>query len=260
MLKKSFEDELMSGMMQQMHKQASKKAPNLTKAAECLHSALEIFESAGLQTTADQIVNILEKIAQHNTFKHVDKMPSLKTLMEAGMTQSDLAECAKKNPEPKAMAKLNLTLRYLGLSDHSIGKLIGPTNVMSEEEAKELINPNSSFGKTLISKDYSNDLESLAKKKVKKHDKHIKGLTPEKQVKNLLDHGTPFNLADDNFAVPAYKSSLTKDDMDADFADMLDVQSFDINATDDELLSMDVKLDSLEVFDKDIVFEDFEDE
>jgi hypothetical protein len=68
--------------------------------------------------------------------------------------------------------------------------------------------------------------------------------------------------ADGNFVfeVPARKSSLTKDDMDADFADLLDIPSFDIDASDDDLMGMEIKEDSLEVFDKDIPLSDFEDE
>jgi hypothetical protein len=47
--------------------------------------------------------------------------------------------------------------------------------------------------------------------------------------------------------------------MDADFADLLDA-NFDWNASDDDLMAVDINGDSLEVFDKDIPLADFEDE
>jgi len=117
-MKKTFETDMAS----EMHLKMGKQSPDLTKAAECLHSALEIFENAGLKIQANNIINLLYKIAE--------KAPA---------------------------------------------------------------------------------------------DPHTKGLTPEKQVKNLLDHGTQFNLADD-------------------------------------LLDADLGVDSLEVTDKEMMLTDFEDE
>ncbi len=67
MIKKVFEDILISGMQEEMRKQASAKQPNLVEAAECLHAALEIFEESGMQTQADQVLNLLQKIANHYT-------------------------------------------------------------------------------------------------------------------------------------------------------------------------------------------------
>ncbi len=65
--------------------------------------------------------------------------------------------------------------------------------------------------------------------KIGNNDTHTKGLTSEKMVKNLLDHGTEFNMADDG-------------------------QS-------DDLLNLDVMDDGLEVSeDKDGPEMDFEDE
>lgn len=64
MIKKSvFENDLITGMQQELRKQASGEQPDLIKAGECLHAALEILEDAGLQTHADQLLMAMKKIA-----------------------------------------------------------------------------------------------------------------------------------------------------------------------------------------------------
>jgi hypothetical protein len=298
MLKSLFEDELISGMQQEMHKQASAQKPSLVQAAECLHAALEIFEEQGLTSRADQVLNLLQKIAQTNAAHDVQQMPSIHKLMEAGLTQRDMHEFSKGSPIAKA--KFNIVLRTLGYSDHQIGKFIGPSNVMSEDDAKQILDPNRSFGKiqdwmrnptkpvdpsnlqpgeefegkSLLRPQYDDKLpsgpdefvfKSIAdsKKKVLS-DRHTKGLTPEKEVANYKKHGTPFNMADDACAIdvhlPVKKDTLSIDDMEADFADMLNSPTFDIDASDDELMGMEIKEDSLEVFDDQHSMEDFEDE
>jgi hypothetical protein len=262
-MKKSFEDELMTGMQRELVKQASGGTPDLSKAAECLHAALEIFEEQGLTTRADQLMNVLYKIAQTQKTKPVMEMPSIKSLMEKGITQRDLMEFSKGNPVAKA--KLNLVLRSMGLSEHHIGKLIGPGNVMSEKDAREVADPNRTFGKMF---DWMKDPtapvdpanpqpgESLEFKSIAqqhKSDPATKGLTPAKQVSNLKEYGVPLN-------VPKRKDKLSADDFEADFVGLLDAPTFDIDASDDELMGMDVKEDSLEVFDSDAPMADFEDE
>lgn len=268
--KKLFEDELISGMQNELHKQASGETPDLVKAANCLHAALEIFEETGLQSRADDVLKLLQKISQdkiHTKLKPVQEMPTIKALMEAGLTQRDLQEFSRGNPIAKA--KLNLVLRGLGLSDHIIAKFIGPTNVMSEEDAKAVADPNRSFSKmwnwvkdptapmdpTKVEPGQTLEFESIAQKKTL-NDWHTKGLTPEKMVANLKHHGTEFNMAD----VPPRSKKLSKEDIDPEFADLLDVDSFDIDASDDELMGMEIKEDSLEVFDQEETMSDFEDE
>lgn|SRR5271166_408443 len=292
MIKKSiFEDDLIAGMQTELRKQASDPIPNLTRAAECLHAALEIFESQGLEKQANQVLRVMQKIAQTNPSlkqKPVMEMPSINKLMEAGVTQRDLHEFSKGNPI--ARAKLNLALRGLGMSEHQIGKFLGPKNVMNEKDAKEVADPNRTYSKmwdwmkdpiqpidptnpsteekfhkwiqdptSPIDPNNPQPGETLAfKSQGQKADKHTKGLTPEKMVANLKHHGTEFNMAMD---VPPRKDKLTADDMDADFAALLNDQSFDIDASDDELMGMEVKEDSLEVFDADAPpTSDFEDE
>lgn len=111
MIKKSvFEEELIFGMQRELQAHDKRQGmSNLVKAAENLHSAMEILEEAGLSAQANKVFKILEKIAcdEHD---------------------------AKTPHKPK-----------------------NPTHVS---------------------------------------DRHTKGLTSEKMVKNLSHHGTVFNLAD----------------------------------------------------------------
>lgn len=245
-MKKSFEDELMTGMQQELVKQASGGTPDLSKAAECLHAALEIFEEQGLSARADQLTGVLLKIAQTHKSKPVQKLPSMHSLMQAGLTQRDLLEFSKGSPIAKA--KFNLALRHMGMSEHEIGKLIGPTNVMSEKDALALIDPNRSFGKIFewmqdptAPVDPANPQpgESLEFKSIaQKTDPATKGLTPEKQVKNLKEFGVPLNV---------------------NSVDDLDFSLSDTYSAEDELMDLDIKEDSLEVFDDEDAQSDWED-
>ena len=241
-MKKSFEDELMVGMHQELVKQAIGGTPDLSKAAECLHAALEIFEEQGLNARANQLTGVLLKIAQTHKSKPVQQLPSMKSLMQAGLTQRDLHEFSKGNPVAKA--KFNLVLRSMGMSEHDIGRLIGPTNVMSEEKAKEVINPNSFqmtslFNQPVATPAPEGGSESLEFKSLaQKVDPATKGLTSEKQVKNLKEYGVPLNV---------------------NSADDFDFNLSDNYSAEDELMSLDIKEDSLEVFDDEDAQLDWED-
>ena len=165
-------DDLFTGMQKEMQKRAAGKSPDLVKASECLHAALEIFESAGLQNQAEQILNIMQKIAEHHSSAPVvTEAPSLHKLMGAGLTQRDLIEFSKGNL--KAKAKVNLVLKSLGMSNYEINEVIGSDNVMSEEDAKKFINPNETL-----------TLESIAKKKVNNINKQA---VDESEVNDLLE-------------------------------------------------------------------------
>jgi hypothetical protein len=103
-------------------------------------------------------------------------------------------------------------------------------------------------------------LEKIAKKP---GDRHTKNLTSKRQVENIKDHGTQFNLSDDVgfvFEVPTHKDTLTHDDLDPEIADLLEIDSLDLDLSDDELLGLDDTKDSLSAFDKDVPLSDFEDE
>jgi hypothetical protein len=131
MIKKSlFEDEIIAGMEKELVSQArSSNLDDLTKAADYLNSAAEIFDDIGMVSKSDQVLNILAKLA---------------------------------HSDPR---KIN--------------------------------------------------------------DPHTKGLTPEKEVKNILHHGTPFNMANDGKA--SGDCSDSDDDMlDLDLGDDLEVSDQDM--------------------------------
>lgn len=217
-MKKVFEDDLISGMQQELRKQANGETPSLVKAADCLCTALEIFEEAGLKKPAHQIHNLLAKIAKSQHQKIATPAPSINTLMEAGITQHDIREFAKGSLIAKA--KFNIVLSTLGYANNDIANFIGSSNVMSEQEAKNVLNPNRGF-------------EFTASKN------HNQELTSERMIENLKNHGTEFNLSDDSYC-------------DAE------MPSFDMDEADD-LFNMEMD-DSLEVFDADVPIEDFEEE
>lgn len=273
----------MDGMEKELRKQASSETPVLVKAAECLHAALEIFEEKGMKARADQVLQILEKLAQSERTKVIEKMPSIQKLMESGLTQRDMHEFAKGSPIAKA--KFNMILRGLGLSEHQIAKFIGPGNVMSEEDARDYLDPNRGFGKIWENiqdpfKQPSDreevkpgeflDFTRQAGLKKKSNDPATKGWTPEKGVKNLKEYGIPMKptMADDaecavNIPPPFDKKNVSERDIDSDFSDLMDVfqaEDFDIDASDDELMGMEIQEDALEVFEGDVSLEDFEDE
>ena len=243
MIKKSvFEDELIAGMQYELREHDQKQGINdLVKAAEYLHSAVEIFEEAGMTAKADQVLNILAKIAAAST--HVRKIPSLQSLMDAGVTIEDLKNAGSGDPISKA--RVNLALRSLGLPDKEIIEFVGHKNMMSEQEAKELLNPERAYskinkwfkdpttpidpkdlrpGEEIVFKSIAEELglsdDQDAKGKSHKptavSDKHTHGLTSEKMLENLKNHGIVFNLADSGAA--------------------------------DDLLDADIRDDSLEVF------------
>jgi hypothetical protein len=232
MNKKMFEDELIVGMQQELRKQASADPPNLVKAAECLHAALEIFEGVGLQAKADQVLQVLEGISKQAVpYSKAEKVPAPEELMAAGITQRDMQGLAKG--DKSSVAKFNIVLRQMGISDHAMGQLIGPTNVMSEEDARKVINPNLAFSKVWEMQAVGQDVMQAKHKQPSRpdkiHDPHTKGLTPDKEVENLKHHGIVFNMADDG-------------------------------AAEDALMNMEVQDDALEVSDQDVPLADFEDE
>jgi hypothetical protein len=285
MPKSLFENELMMGMEKEMRKQASSAQPNLAEAAECLHAALEIFEGHGMHARADQVLQILEKLAQ-TKLRPVEKMPSIKTLMEAGLTQRDMHEFSKGNPIAKA--KFNLVLRQLGLSDHQISQFLGHGNVMSEEDAKTVLDPNRGYSKMWdwmrnptespalpadreqVEPGQTLEFKSIAGVKKKSSDPATKGWTPEKGVKALKEYGIPMKptMSDDgqcavDIPEPLDKHNVTEKDIDPQFSDLFDVfksENFDIDASDDELMGMDINDDTIEVSELDAPLEDFEDE
>lgn len=275
--KELFTDELLTGMQDGLRKYASAETPKLSRAAECLHSALEILEEQGLHARADEVLKLLQKLAKGPIKTANPKVHSLKQLMDAGVSQRDLRDFARG--EPRAVAKLNLVLRRLGMSEHEIVKFLGHGHMMSEEKAHETLNPNQpgstlefeSMGPATSGTMPVGDVEpqilefkSIAAPKKpgrpgRVNDPHVKGLTSKKEIENLKNHGTVFNMADDNCAVDI-SLPIETDNLgvsDADINDLMQEASFD---AEDDLLNWDVQDDALEVSDSGDVVEDWEGE
>lgn len=125
MIKKSvFEDELIAGMQRELTaNEQSAAVNNLDQAVEYLHSAVQVFEDAGMNTQADAILRVLLKVAKGHG----------------------------------------------------------------------------------------------------KHDPHTFGLTSEKMIQNLLNHGTEFNMVDDGGIDELLDADMNGDELDiseANFEDM----------------------------------------
>jgi hypothetical protein len=250
MIKKSvFEDELIAGMQKELIKNATNQDhDNVGQAVDYLNSAIDIFEDAGMKTQADKVLRIIAKIAA----KNVMQMPSIRALIEAGMRPEDVKDISSN---PIAKARVNKAFRALGYDDKQIAHLIGHHNLMSQKDAEELTDENRSFSKmwdwmkdplkvepgselkpgdefniSSVAFDENDAKHRKPKNPTKVNDRHTKGLTSDKMVANLKNHGTVFNMNNDGQAA-------------------------------DDLLNADVSGD-LEVSEKDLdpSLEDFEDE
>jgi len=146
MVKKSlFEQELVTGMQRELRKQASTETPDLAKAAECLHAALEIFEEAGLRSQANALLKLMEKIAAERKTKAVERLIDIGELMRAGATSRDIR--GMQSGDLPSRARVMLAAHGAGLwSDHELRKFFG-SQYMSKEDAEQFLDPNRNFGK-----------------------------------------------------------------------------------------------------------------
>ncbi len=292
-MKTIFASELMNKMSETL--KSTNENDDLTKAIDNIHTAMKLLDEAGLTSVSNQILNVLVKVARDGAELDLENteisMPSVKSLIQAGLSMRDLYEFGEGNKS--AIAKMNLALRNLNMSESDIVKMIGHKNLMSEEAAISLLGKTSHHGDwkneenddlVILPKIDPNEINihtvNAAKKKVnkKKTDWHTKKLNSKKMVDNLKDHGTVFNMNDDNLADATdeqkeYYSWLkktrkpdifTKNDVDPELADLMDVEDFDLNSSDDDLddlLNLDVEDQSLEVLENPALQElDFEEE
>ena len=234
MIKKSvFEDDLIRGMQRELQSSEKKKygMTHLVKAADHLQSAMEILEESGLSVQADKILNILHKIAQDNNDtvsrkgKPVLEVPELHRFINAGLfSWQDLSQMV--NGSPYHRAKVNVALHQVGFSDEKIKKNLGDRFFMPYHEAHkklkeeelatskieglitETLPPASAPqpGEEIEIKTIARDEQAAhgqprrPKNPSKISDSHTKGLTPEKMLQNMKQHGHPMNLADDGHA------------------------------------------------------------
>lgn len=124
MIKKAvFENDLITGMQRELQAFDKKEAmANLDTAGEYLHSAMEIFEEAGLTTQAEQVLSILQKIAA----KHAPRqeLPNLQVFFESGKFSEDDLRAAMSG-DTEALAKINVAMHEHGMSDNKIADFLG---------------------------------------------------------------------------------------------------------------------------------------
>ena len=79
MIKKSvFEDEIIAGMERELT--SNVEANNsLDKAVDYVHSAIEVFEDAGMKSQADALLNVLLKLAKNKKVKYPRQFKDHKT-------------------------------------------------------------------------------------------------------------------------------------------------------------------------------------
>lgn len=214
MKKSLFADEIAAGMINELKPEIVKQASvNLVKAVDYLNTAFEILDEAGFKSQADKILDILCKLGGDD-FRNVSltQVSPFQALLDAGLTHKDIMEFGKGNK--LAIAKLNKKLRELGYADEDIQSLLGKS-FMSAQEADELMSPDRSFTKIdeflkdplsvrpsapKLNPGDEFEISTIASKghdPRKVSDPHTRGLTSEKMLKNLLHHGTEFNMADD---------------------------------------------------------------
>jgi hypothetical protein len=229
MIKKSvFEDELIAGMQRELQPFEKKAATtDLVKAADYLHSALEIFEEAGMTAKADQVLRILAKIAHES-----EGMDKIKEMLEDAI---EAHESSGGEPlDLKSFKPLSVEERMLlepkepellevddndtsGKKDKDFYQKVmkwieNPDTPMEEESAvpetiefKSLMEPQAlpPGGEELVFKSIAQELgldDNDAKPRKPKDPTKVHSPTTEQQVKNLKNHGTVFNMADDGFA------------------------------------------------------------
>jgi len=223
MIKKSvFEDELIAGMQRELQPFEKKAATtDLVKAADYLHSALEIFEEAGMTAKADQVLRILAKIAHES-----EGMDKIKEMLEDAIEahESSGAEPLDlKSFKPLSIEeRMSLTPKEPELLEVDDNDTSGKKDkdfynevmrqVTEEEENsvpeviefKSLMEPKAlpPGGEELVFKSIAQELglidDNDAKPRKPKNPTKVHVPTSEQMVKNLENHGTM--LVDDGFA------------------------------------------------------------
>lgn len=197
MKKNAFQDELVGEMHRLLAAASDEEDTSVSKAIDYLNNAIDIFEDAGMQSQADQIMGVLYKMAEDAVWE--DEI------------SGGLADKKKpKDFDPKAIAK-GIKVEMEHTNDKHI----------AQEIAMDHLTENSHYY------DYLEDMENKmdnqdARSKPQKprdprggHDKY-NPTNSDQMIKNLLHHGTVFNaMSDQNSA---------HDLLDADVLDELEVE------------------------------------
>jgi hypothetical protein len=199
-------------------------------------------------------------------------VPTLEKLKEHGLTAEDLQAFGRG--DHGARVKINIALRKMGFGDEEIAHFIGRHNVVPEHELKVYQkflgwtqNPTQADPSGPIEPGQELTFESIAARPGKPrkpkrpdtvypglpHNGHVKNLTPQRMIENLMNHGTVFNMADDGGI------DVSNANFDPEMAEALGVNNADDYLEVDDTFDADVIDDTLEVSDL-VPLEDFEDE
>ena len=197
MIKKAnLDNTILQDMEQYLNGKVDVDTTKVESAIEYINNAAEILDKHQMFAQSDKLVNFLYKFASSKDIPtKVLQMPSISALMSKGLTNKDIHEITKKNP--LSLAKLNNILREMGFDNHQIVRLIGLDSFVPEDEARRMLKIEHMIAKPFAKDKDLEEGEIIEFRSIAK-DKHTDGLTSEKMIKNLLDHGTEFNLADDN--------------------------------------------------------------
>ena len=209
MIKQSvFKDELIAGMQRKLAEQyVTPEINDLPKAAEYLQSAMDLFEDIGMTNKAEQVLDILKKLAAipmptleglENFIKRYDlKLSDLNVLMEPTTHRNGplKAKVMKIFMKPMGLSRRDIMGFYGNkahlLSDPQIEHYSKTTSV---EEATKAY-PTMQEAKLHESPNFNPGLEFPIKSIAEAiKDWRTQGLTSEQMIKNLLDHGTEFNM------------------------------------------------------------------
>jgi hypothetical protein len=168
-----------SGMQRELQPHDKKQGvENLVQAAEYLHSALEIFEEAGMTVQANKVLKILAKIAtDSNDAKHhkEKKDPSYDKVMQW-------------IENPNADEREEISYESIARQPSAPGDEISMTSALGKDKLEP--SKDDLVFKSIMDKNKADDNAAKVKK--------FKAPSIEQMVANLKDHGTM--LADDGFA------------------------------------------------------------
>jgi hypothetical protein len=196
MKKNAFQDELVSEMHRLLVTAADEEDTSISKAVDYLNNAIDIFEDAGMQSQADQIMGVLYKMAED-------------AVWEDEITGGLADKKKPKDFDPKAIAKgikvemehtndkhiaQEITMDHLTENPHYYDYLEDMEDKMDEQDTRSPQKPRDPRGC---------------------HDKHAP-ISSDQMIKNLLNHGTMFNAALDH--------NSADDLLDADMSDELEVE------------------------------------
>lgn len=205
MLKNYLEAELAASMHKALIKKASNvEDNNLHNAVDYLNSAIDILQDAGLQSKANKVLKVLEKIA----FAENDDSPV--DLSTDSNVNLDLLDQARKG-DREAIIKVTTMLSEQGYSSELINNLLMPEpeeTFVSEISEEPIPSVDTMFTEASRKHKRPKDPRKIS-------DRHTKNLTSEKMIENLKHHGTVFNAHDISFSDDLGNIEIDTDNLDA---------------------------------------------